>query len=98
MLLTKSEIKIKAMPIFKKYNIKKAYLFGSYVRGEATEDSDIDILFDDNEKMGYFELSGVRLDLVDALDKPVDLVPIGGLKNRKIKETIFREMELIYEG
>ena len=31
-------------PIFEKYNVDKVYIFGSYARGEATKDSDIDLL------------------------------------------------------
>ena len=40
------EIKRKALPILQQANIKKASLFGSQVRGDSTEKSDIDMLLD----------------------------------------------------
>lgn len=43
-IYTIDEIKKMMQPIIKKYNIQQAYLFGSYARGEATANSDIDIL------------------------------------------------------
>ena len=38
------EIKEKIIPILRKYGVKRASIFGSTVRGEMREDSDIDIL------------------------------------------------------
>ena len=38
------EIKTKIIPILRRYDVEKAALFGSYVKGEEREDSDIDIL------------------------------------------------------
>ncbi len=37
------EIKAKILPILKKYGVKRAGIFGSFVRGEETQESDIDI-------------------------------------------------------
>lgn len=42
-MLTIEEIKAAVEKVGKKYGIKNAYLFGSYAKGEATEDSDVDI-------------------------------------------------------
>ncbi len=41
---TIEEIKKLIYEIFKKYGIEKAYIFGSYARGEAKQDSDVDIM------------------------------------------------------
>ena len=41
--LSINDIKTKSTPICKNYDVAQAYLFGSYARGEATEDSDVDI-------------------------------------------------------
>ena len=38
------EIKKLTEPIFKEYDVGEAYIFGSYARGDFTEDSDIDII------------------------------------------------------
>ena len=43
-IMTRNEIKSVIIPILQKYDIIKASLFGSIVRGEATEESDIDVL------------------------------------------------------
>ena len=44
--LSINDIKTKITPICKNYDVAQAYLFGSYARGEATEDSDVDIRID----------------------------------------------------
>ena len=43
------EIAERVRPIAEKYNIDKVYLFGSYARGEATEESDVDLRIDYTE-------------------------------------------------
>jgi predicted nucleotidyltransferase len=57
-------------------------LFGSYARGEATEDSDIDLHVWSGSIRGLFQLSGFMLDLQDALGKEVDVVTQGGIRKR----------------
>ena len=61
--------------------VVKAWVFGSYARGEQREDSDINIMIvpDRNAHVGLFTLSGMRLALQDALGKKVDLVTEKGL-------------------
>lgn len=53
---TIEEIREKAVPIAKKYGVKKLSLFGSYARGEANADSDVDFLFVKGKVLGlkYF--------------------------------------------
>lgn len=63
-----------AKPILQKHNIKKAALFGSIVRGRATNDSDIDMLVDVPEGFGYFDLAGLKVELEEKFNKEVDLV------------------------
>ena len=46
MIYTVQEIQSRVMPVAKKYGIKAVFLFGSYAKGTATEDSDIDLLID----------------------------------------------------
>lgn len=45
-MYTIPEIRSAFLPVFEKYNIKKAVLFGSYAKNSATEQSDIDIMVD----------------------------------------------------
>ena len=46
MIYTLDEIKKRILPVIEKYDIPAMYLFGSYARGEATEESDLDFLVD----------------------------------------------------
>ncbi|MDE5790682.1 MAG: nucleotidyltransferase domain-containing protein [Muribaculaceae bacterium] len=76
----------------------KAWLFGSYARGEEREDSDVDILveFDKNAKVGLLRHAQLILLLEGILNKPVDLVPHGAVYSN-LRERINREKILIYE-
>ena len=47
MVYTLEEISRRVRPVAEKYNLKAVYVFGSYARGEADEDSDVDLLIDD---------------------------------------------------
>ena len=58
----------------RKHRIKKAGLFGSYVRGEQKKNSDIDILIEPTKNMSLLDLSGLKIELEKALSKKVDLV------------------------
>ncbi len=82
---------------FKAQPVLKAYLFGSYVRGEATLDSDIDILvdLDYNESIGW-EFIQMQIDLQNLLSKKVDLVSARGL-SKYIQPIIDTEKQLIYD-
>ncbi len=76
--------------------VLKAYLFGSYVRGQADSESDIDILVD----LDYTEKIGLRfiqmkLDLEKLLNSKVDLVSSNGL-SKYIKPIIDTEKLIIY--
>lgn len=61
--------------------VLKAWLFGSFARGEQRDDSDVDIMvvLDSQAHVGLFKLSGMRLDLQDLLAREVDLVTEKGL-------------------
>lgn len=65
---------------FKNQPVEKAWLFGSYSRGEETEDSDVDILvtFKSGERIGL-KYAAMICDLEDILHKKVDMVVEGTL-------------------
>ena len=72
-LLNIRYIKQKTSEIFAKYSeVRCAYLFGSYARGEATIESDVDIVIVENEVMGL-KFYGLAAELEDKLGKEVDL-------------------------
>jgi uncharacterized protein len=74
----------------------KAYLFGSYVRGDENENSDIDLLveLDYTQPMGL-EFIQMQIDLQQLLSKKVDLISARGL-SKYIKPILENEKKLIY--
>lgn len=80
--------------------VLKAWLFGSYARGEQTPDSDVDILvvFDEENgrKVSLLRHIGIVLGLEDLLGKKVDLITEGTLLPFA-KETADKDKVLIYE-
>jgi len=91
-------IKEKILPILKKYGIKKAALFGSFARGEQKPDSDIDILvkFKDRENKTLLDLVGLELELVDVLNRKVDVLTYNSL-HPLLKDYILKEQVVFYE-
>jgi uncharacterized protein len=81
---------------FQNKPVLKAYLFGSYARGEANEQSDVDILIelDYSQSIGLAFVE-MQLDLQNILSRKVDLVSERGL-SKFIKPFIEQEKELIY--
>ena len=60
---------------FKRLGVEHLYLFGSTVRGEATEDSDIDLFFDhERGKIGLFELLDVQERVTTILGRATDVM------------------------
>jgi predicted nucleotidyltransferase len=68
------EIKNDVLPILKKADVTKAALFGSYVRGDNTPSSDIDMLIDLPRGKSLFDLAGLQINLEKKLQKRVDVV------------------------
>ena len=83
---------------FKTQPVLKAWLFGSYARGEETPQSDVDILFvpDRSQHFSLFTMGGMYEDLKELLGKEVDLITEGGLMPFA-RESADRDKILIYE-
>lgn len=84
---------------FKTQPVLKAWLFGSYARGEETPQSDVDILFvpdRSGKPFTLFTMGGMYMDLKELLGKEVDLVEEGSLRPYAA-ETANRDKILIYE-
>ncbi len=90
MRLTTEEIRKKVLPILQHHRIKKAALFGSSVRGEMREDSDIDILVEIEDNISLLDFVGIKLELEEILRRKVDLVEYSTIKPF-LKEKIIRE-------
>lgn len=90
------EISKAVAPIFERYNVRYAGLFGSQARGDARPDSDIDILVTLGEKpLSLWDFVGLKDELSECLQKPVDL-----LSDRAVvpyfREYIYRDLKNIY--
>lgn len=86
-----SNLKPKIAEILRKNGVFRAGIFGSYVRGEATKKSDIDIVIQPPKGIG-FGFAGIELELEKKLKKKVDLLTYNSihplLKSRILKEEI----------
>ena len=90
------EIKTVLFPIFVRYNVKKAVLFGSYVKGLADKNSDVDLLLDSG--LRGLKFVGLIEDVRLALDKEVDVFDETHIiPNSKIDSEISKDGVVIYE-
>jgi predicted nucleotidyltransferase len=80
----------------KPYNPTRIGIFGSVARGEATDESDIDILYRFDNKVGLFTLMDIIEKLETKLKKKVDLVSEKYV-NPLLKAEIQKDLTLIYE-
>ncbi len=82
---------------FKTQPVEKAWLFGSFARGEETPVSDVDLLVQyDKEGVSLLKHAAMMCELEDILGRPVDIVEDGTLRTR-IKESVSQDKKLIYE-
>lgn len=91
------------LPLFRRYfqekPVLRAWLFGSYSRGEETPESDIDILVDydnSNGRVSLFKMGGMVMDLSALAGCRVDLVDQRGLKDFA-RNSVEMDKILIYE-
>lgn len=83
---------------FKTQPVLKAWLFGSFARGDENYLSDVDLLveYDKNARVSLLTHAGIICDLERILDRRVDLAKEGTLRPR-IAESVNRDKKLIYE-
>ncbi|MCK4519169.1 MAG: nucleotidyltransferase family protein [Candidatus Omnitrophica bacterium] len=87
-------IKQKILPILQNYEVKKVALFGSCVRGEMKEESDVDILIDIRADISLLGFVGLKQKIEDALGRKVDLVEYDTLKPL-LRERILKEQVVL---
>jgi uncharacterized protein len=88
------EIREKILNALKQNDVKRASLFGSVVRGELTDESDIDILVEFKGKKSLLDLVGLNLELEEMLKRKVDILTYNSL-HPLLKDRILREQEVI---
>ena len=92
------ELKEKLKDILKKFDVKRAILFGSYAKNTPTPKSDIDLVIDSEGKLLNINFYGLLEELVQKLQKNIDLIEISEIKkNSDIYNNIQKEGIIIYE-
>lgn len=83
-------------PIAEKYHVDQIYLFGSYARGEAGIDSDLDFLVYGGEKFKLTMIFALAEELREVLEKEVDVFEIHEINpNSEFYNTIMKERLLV---
>ena len=100
--MDKQEIKGKLLEAVKsdahRNDIKTVAIFGSYVTGQPSEDSDIDVLidFEPNAVIGFFALSDIKDHFESFLKKPVDLLTPQAI-SKYFRNEVLAQAEYVYE-
>ena len=96
-IYTIEDIKIAINPIGREFGIKRMALFGSYARGEATENSDIDFhLIDPGGLWGYFKLCALKHALENCFAVNVDVLTTGAI-DKEILAKVKRDEVMVFE-
>lgn len=96
MVFTVDEIKTRTIPIAKQYGVNSMSLFGSYARGDANNDSDVDLLIERGNIQDLFTYSGFINDLEEALGCHVDVVSTG-IEDKSFLKLIMKDQVVLYE-
>jgi hypothetical protein len=91
------ELTLKAMPVFEKYEIRKAAVFGSCSRGEMIRGSDVDLLIDLGDMKSGLVFVELKRKLERKLGRKVDLVSYGSLNYSRNRASILSQAKVIYE-
>jgi len=93
-----NELSEKLRPVFESAPIYKAILFGSYAKGIANENSDIDVVIDSRGELRGLNFYGVLEDMVETLNKNVDLFEVCEIRqNSPIQNEIIEQGVILYE-
>ena len=95
-MLDIDSIKRDLKPLGEAYGLKRIYLFGSYAKGCADENSDIDLLIEKGKPLSLLMLSGFRQEAEELLKLSVDLVTTTGIDDKFMKMISGSEV-LLYE-
>ena len=92
-----NDLKAIVAPIAAQHGAERIYLFGSYARGEAGSNSDVDLRVDKGQIRGLFALGALYSDLEEKLGKRLDLLTTGSLDPEFLNH-IAKEEILLYDA
>ncbi len=95
-IYTTEELRQIITPIARRHDITKVFLFGSYARGEATVESDIDLRIDGGHFTSLLTWGTLYAEMEEALQKKLDLVMTEALrqdKNNPVTRALIRNMK-----
>ena len=87
-ILQRSYIESVVREIADEFGVKQIELVGSYRRGQAKEDSDVDLIILDDSAPRGMDFLGMIIDLEESLGKEVGLVTYKGLGENKLKQRV----------
>lgn len=90
-ILTIKQIKERIKPVIDKHGIDEVYLFGSYARGEANRDSDVDIYCSSGDVNSLFKEVDLIEEFENALGKKVDVVTMGSTMHDFFKKQLDKD-------
>jgi predicted nucleotidyltransferase len=90
------DISKKVRPLAMQYGVAKMALFGSYARGEQTEQSDLDFVVDKGKIKGM-QFYGFIGDLEDTLGMSVDVLTYSQLPNTLFMDDVLKDEVVLYE-
>jgi len=86
----------KLIDVCRKYKVSKVALFGSFARGDAGPDSDIDLLITFSDRVGFLTLVKLERELSEVLHRIVDLLTEQSI-SPYLRNQILSEQKVIYE-
>jgi predicted nucleotidyltransferase len=89
------QLKPKIVKILRKNEVAKAGIFGSYARGEAKKNSDLDILVELDKKVNLLDYIRIKHELEDEIGKSVDLVEYATIKPLIRDQILAEEVRII---
>lgn len=92
---TLEEIGTIVVPIARNYGAGRVMVFGSYAKGTAGPDSDVDLLVDPGEIRSYFRFATMATDMGNALGKEVDVISSGC--NPRFIDRIRKDLMVLHE-
>ncbi|NLF00965.1 MAG: nucleotidyltransferase family protein [Anaerolineales bacterium] len=87
----------KLIELCRQHDVAKLSVFGSMVRGEATDESDIDLIVEFSKRKSLLALVALERQLSQALGRKVDLLTEAAI-SPYLRDRIMREVHVIYEA